>query len=371
MALRLDDKKALVAEVAAVARTAQSVVAAEYRGLTVTQMTDLRAKARESGVYLRVVKNTLARKAIAGTPFECVGEKLKGPLILAFSKDDPGAAARLVKDFRQGPRQARADAGVARRLGADGEGPRPGREPADAGSRRWRSCSGCCKAPIAQVRAHARRAPREAGAHHRRGQGPEAARPPEARPQFESFGYSSKHIFGVTQMAASKEDILERDLQHDRHGNRRSREDDGREVRRDAPRPRSRWPRPAALPLLLPRLPKSRPSSPCTMTSFGANKVGVIKVIREITGLGLKEAKDLVEGVPSVGQGKRPEGRRRRDQEEAGRRRRCSGDQVTEMRGPGRRPAGTVRLDRVRRRRDAARLRMCVSHRAVALVWPF
>ena len=99
MALRLDDKKAMVAEVAAVAATAQSVVAAEYRGLTVTQMTDLRAKARKSGVYVRVVKNTLARKAIAGTPFECVGKSLKGPLILAFSKDDPGAAARLVKTF--------------------------------------------------------------------------------------------------------------------------------------------------------------------------------------------------------------------------------------------------------------------------------
>ncbi|MGH8178374.1 MAG: 50S ribosomal protein L10 [Steroidobacter sp.] len=99
MALRLDDKKALVAEVAAVAASAQSVVAAEYRGLTVTQMTDLRVKARNSGVYLRVVKNTLARRAIAGTPFECVGKSLKGPLVLAFSKDDPGAAARLVKTF--------------------------------------------------------------------------------------------------------------------------------------------------------------------------------------------------------------------------------------------------------------------------------
>jgi large subunit ribosomal protein L10 len=99
MALRLDDKKAMVAEVAAVAANAQSVVAAEYRGLTVTQMTDLRSKARKSGVYLRVVKNTLARKAIAGTQFECVGKSLKGPLILAFSKDDPGAAARLVKAF--------------------------------------------------------------------------------------------------------------------------------------------------------------------------------------------------------------------------------------------------------------------------------
>ncbi len=99
MALRLEDKKALVAEVAEVAQRAQSVVAAEYRGLTVSQLTDLRAKARASRVYMRVVKNTLARRAIAGTQFECVGEKLKGPLILAFSEDDPGAAARLIKGF--------------------------------------------------------------------------------------------------------------------------------------------------------------------------------------------------------------------------------------------------------------------------------
>lgn len=99
MALNLEDKKALVAEVAAVAATAQSVVAAEYRGLTVGQMTELRAKARTQGVYMRVVKNTLARKALTGTSFESVGPQLHGPLVLAFSKDDPGAAARVVKDF--------------------------------------------------------------------------------------------------------------------------------------------------------------------------------------------------------------------------------------------------------------------------------
>jgi large subunit ribosomal protein L10 len=75
------------------------VVAAEYRGITVSQMTDLRAKARAQGVYMRVVKNTLARKAVAGTSFEAIGSHLKGPLVLAFSKDDPGAAARVVKDF--------------------------------------------------------------------------------------------------------------------------------------------------------------------------------------------------------------------------------------------------------------------------------
>jgi large subunit ribosomal protein L10 len=99
MPLNLEDKKALVAEVAAVAAQAQSVVAAQYRGLTVAQMTELRAKARAQGVYMRVVKNTLARKALAGTTFEPIGPSLKGPLVLAFSKDDPGAAARVVKDF--------------------------------------------------------------------------------------------------------------------------------------------------------------------------------------------------------------------------------------------------------------------------------
>jgi large subunit ribosomal protein L10 len=99
MALRLEDKKALVAEVAEVASKAQSVVAAEYRGLSVSQLTELRARARASRVYMRVVKNTLARRAVAGTAFECVGSRLKGPLILAFSVDDPGSAARLVKGF--------------------------------------------------------------------------------------------------------------------------------------------------------------------------------------------------------------------------------------------------------------------------------
>ena len=99
MALNLEDKKTLVAEVSAVASKALSVVAAEYRGLTVSQMTELRLKARSAGVYVRVVKNTLARKAVAGTSFECLGPVLKGPLVLAFSKDDPGAAARVVKAF--------------------------------------------------------------------------------------------------------------------------------------------------------------------------------------------------------------------------------------------------------------------------------
>jgi large subunit ribosomal protein L10 len=99
MPLRLEDKKALVAEVKAVAETAHSAVAAEYRGLSVGQMTDLRKEARNAGVYLRVVKNTLARRALEGTDFECMKDELTGPLVLAFSQEDPGAAARVVKAF--------------------------------------------------------------------------------------------------------------------------------------------------------------------------------------------------------------------------------------------------------------------------------
>ncbi|MVF24129.1 50S ribosomal protein L10 [Methylocaldum sp. BRCS4] len=99
MVLRLDDKKAVVAEVAAIAAQAHSAVAAEYRGLTVSELTNLRKVARESGVYLRVIKNTLARRAVEGTEFACMQEGLVGPLILAFSIEDPGSAARVVYDF--------------------------------------------------------------------------------------------------------------------------------------------------------------------------------------------------------------------------------------------------------------------------------
>lgn len=99
MSLTLKEKQAVVAEVREVAASAQTAVAAEYIGLTVAQMTALRAKARENGVYLRVVKNTLARLAVDGTDFACLKDSLTGPLLLVFSGEDPGAGARLVRDF--------------------------------------------------------------------------------------------------------------------------------------------------------------------------------------------------------------------------------------------------------------------------------
>ena len=99
MALRLEDKKAIVSQVMQIATDAPSAIAAEYRGLSVSELTEFRAKAREQGVYVKVVKNTLAKLALEGTPYECMREGLVGPLMLAFSQEDPGSAARLIKGF--------------------------------------------------------------------------------------------------------------------------------------------------------------------------------------------------------------------------------------------------------------------------------
>ena len=98
MGLNLDDKKAVVAEVSAQVADAAAIVVAEYRGLEVGQVTELRAKAREQGVYLRVLKNTLVRRAVAGTPFEGLSGAMVGPLIYGISKD-PVAGAKVLSEF--------------------------------------------------------------------------------------------------------------------------------------------------------------------------------------------------------------------------------------------------------------------------------
>lgn len=101
MALKIGEKKVVVQEIAEIASTAQSAVAAEYRGLTVQQLSSLRSNARELGVYVKVVKNNLVKIAIKDTSLECMDSSLKGPLIFAFSKDELGAAAKLVNDFKK------------------------------------------------------------------------------------------------------------------------------------------------------------------------------------------------------------------------------------------------------------------------------
>ncbi|ALO47098.1 50S ribosomal protein L10 [Pseudohongiella spirulinae] len=99
MAIRLEDKKQIVSEVNEAANSALSAVLADYRGVTVSDLTALRKTAREQGVYLRVVRNTLLKRAVEGTQYECINDALTGPTILAFSMEDPGAAARVLKDF--------------------------------------------------------------------------------------------------------------------------------------------------------------------------------------------------------------------------------------------------------------------------------
>ena len=99
MAIRLEDKEQIVSEVNQAANSALSAVLADYRGVAVGDLTELRKTARENKVYLRVVRNTLLKRAVAGTEFECIQEVLIGPTILAFSQEDPGAAARVLNDF--------------------------------------------------------------------------------------------------------------------------------------------------------------------------------------------------------------------------------------------------------------------------------
>ncbi|MDF2155883.1 50S ribosomal protein L10 [Vibrio sp. CAU 1672] len=99
MALNLQDKKAIVAEVNEAASGALSAVVADSRGVEVSAMTSLRKQAREAGVYVRVVRNTLMRRAVEGTEYECLTDTFTGPTLIAFSNEHPGAAARLFKDF--------------------------------------------------------------------------------------------------------------------------------------------------------------------------------------------------------------------------------------------------------------------------------
>lgn len=99
MPIKLEEKKAIVAEVAKVAGQAKFAIVAGYRGIPVAQMTDLRSKARAAGIYLRVVRNTLARRAVQDTAFACLQETLVGPMVLIFTPNEAGDTARLVRDF--------------------------------------------------------------------------------------------------------------------------------------------------------------------------------------------------------------------------------------------------------------------------------
>lgn len=105
MALSLKDKQVIVGEVNDAAKAALSVVLADSRGVTVGAMTELRKQARVAGVQLRIVRNTLARRAFAETTFECLNDELTGPTLIAFSMEHPGAAARLFKEFAKSQKE--------------------------------------------------------------------------------------------------------------------------------------------------------------------------------------------------------------------------------------------------------------------------
>lgn len=111
MSLTLDEKKAVVAEVSAKLTGAQAAMLAEYRGLSVAQMTTLRRKAYDGKVYLRVVKNTLARRAVEGTSFECLKDQMTGPLAFAVSAD-PVAVAKLLSEFAKDNAMLKIKAGA-------------------------------------------------------------------------------------------------------------------------------------------------------------------------------------------------------------------------------------------------------------------
>jgi len=99
MPLLLEDKRTIVTSVSEIAKQAHSAIVADYRGMTVGEMTELRKKARDAGVYLRVVRNTLARRAMTSTDFECLRDVLVGQVVLAFSMNEPGAGARVITEF--------------------------------------------------------------------------------------------------------------------------------------------------------------------------------------------------------------------------------------------------------------------------------
>jgi len=111
LGLSLEQKQAMVSEVSAKLKGAQSVIVAEYRGLDVGRVTQLRSKARKSGLYLRVLKNTLARRAVQGTPFEKLSDQMVGPLIYGIS-DDPVAGAKVLSEFAKDNEQFVIKAGA-------------------------------------------------------------------------------------------------------------------------------------------------------------------------------------------------------------------------------------------------------------------
>ncbi len=298
MSLNLEQKQAVVAEVSAQLAKAQAVILAEYRSLPVKGMTELRKKARGSGVYLRVLKNTLARRAVADTPFKGLAEKMVGPLAYGISSD-PVAVAKVLHEFAKDNEKFVIKAGAmpnlvmsAREVAELAQHAEP---PGTAREARGDHAGADC-----EVRPHLERGAGQVRADARGGQGPEREAGGVAASAPVRTGISDNatllDLTGASNMAIAKAEILDaianmtvlelsqliKDME-DKFG-----------VSAAA----------ATVAVAAPAAgggaaaAEEKTEFTVNLTTLGANKVNVIKVVRAVTGLGLKEAKDLVDGAP-------------------------------------------------------------------------
>ncbi|OQW91484.1 MAG: hypothetical protein BWK79_16780, partial [Beggiatoa sp. IS2] len=281
MPLKLEDKRRIVEEVTHIVTTAHSAIVAEYRGMKVAEMTDLRVLARKSDVQLRVVRNTLARRAVAGTPFACLQDVLVGPTILAFAQNEPAAVARVIKDFTKTNKNliVRGIALSGRLFDATALD-RVAKLPTYRES--LSQLLAMMKAPIAKLArtlsepyAKLVRTVVAVRDHYPLPQEPVAGRTTMSKEEILN-AIANLTVLEVVDLISAMEEKFNVS---------------------------------AAVATVAAAAPTaSSESAPVEeqteftvhLTGFGDKKVQVIKVIRAITGLGLKEAKDLVEGVPSV-----------------------------------------------------------------------
>jgi large subunit ribosomal protein L10 len=298
VAIGLEDKKAIVAEVNETATSALSLVIADARGVSVDGMTALRKEARENQVTLRVVRNTLAKRALSGTDYECVNEALVGPSLFGFSMEDPGAAARLFKDFAKDNEafEVKVLAVSGQMLGADQLdvlAKLPTRDQALS------MLMSVMKAPVHQAGTDDERSTWKTGSHA--GSSTRSERAAGRRLGVRSAGTSSQQqTFNeeIDLMGMSKDDILTAiaemsvmevveliDAMEEKFGVTAA------AAVAAAPAAAGGGDAGAAA--------EEQTEFDVVLTAAGEKKVNVIKVVRAVTGLGLKEAKGLVDGAPS------------------------------------------------------------------------
>jgi large subunit ribosomal protein L10 len=279
--LKLEDKRRIVEEVTQIASVAQSAIVAEYRGMKVAEMTDLRVLARKAGVQLRVVRNTLARRAVAGTSFECLQNVLVGTTILAFARNEPAAVAKVIKDFTKTNKNLLVKGiALSGRLFDETALDRVAKLPTYQES--LSQLLAVMKAPLAKLvrtlaEPHAKLVRTIAAIrdHYPLPQEPVAGRTTMSKEEILN-AIANLTVLEVVDLISAMEEKFNVSAA----------------VATVAAAPVAAAAEAAPV--------EEQTEFTVSLTGFGDKKVQVIKVIRAITGLGLKEAKDLVEGVPSV-----------------------------------------------------------------------